>query len=106
MGKLLAISLTLSLIGIFLLLIFTLNQNPIPVLAYASLNTNNYIETTSKILSIRTYDEFNIIRLENNITVVCFECKFQPNQTIKIKGIVSEYNGEKQINAESIEVLG
>ena len=105
MGKLLTISLVLSLIGIFLILIFALHQGPKRISAYASLNANDYVETTSKILSIKTYDEFNIIKLENNISVVCFKCSFNQSQTIKVQGKVSEYKGEKQINAETIEVI-
>lgn len=99
--NLLKISLTLSFIGVFLLLILSLTIQPKQVNSYQDLKLNSYVKTTGKIIDIKTYDDFSIISLDKNITLTC-NCKLKINQTIEIIGKVSEYNKELQINSDKI----
>lgn len=97
MGKLLVISLIISLIGIFALLIISINQENLTGSAISK------VSVTGKILDVKKYDEFNIIRLEN-ITVICYQCDFRPGETITATGIISQYQGKNQLDAEEIKL--
>lgn len=100
---LLKISITVSLIGIFFLLILS---NVLPakeISSYSQLKVNDYVKTTGNIISIKTYDDFNIIKLNNNITLTCNKCPFNQNQTIIVEGKVEEYENSLQINANKIK---
>jgi hypothetical protein len=99
---LLKISLLISILGIFLLLLISLLIQPKPVNSYSELKLNTYVKTTSNITSIRSSGDFSIIRLANNITATC-NCKFNPNQTIEVEGKVTEYQGSLQIESERIQ---
>jgi hypothetical protein len=51
-------------------------------------------------LSERQYGELNLIKLDNNITLVCTSCPNLKNQTIRVLGTVQKY-----LNQSEIEVL-
>lgn len=101
-NKLLTLSLILSFLGVFLLLILSLTLQPKQVSNYSDLKLNNYVKTTGKITQIRTYNDFSIITLDNNLTLTC-NCKLKINQTIEATGKVVEYNKELQINSDKIK---
>ena len=103
MGKLLAISLVISLLGIFALLFLALSQTPVKLSGNTVLNS--YVKAEGQVTSVKTYTDFNIIQLDTNITAVCFKCNLKIGQKILVTGTLEEYQGERQINVETIKVL-
>ena len=82
--------LLLSIAGILILLLISLSQKPTIV--------------SGKILDIKDYSEFKIIKLEN-FTVTCYKCEFKVNQTIQVTGRQVVYKGKPEINADKIEII-
>ncbi len=106
MRLIIILTLTISLIGIFILIFLAANQAPETISGQSIIETKEYVETTGTISEIKKASDFSVINLDNNITVVCYNCPlFKINQKIKATGTLSEYNGKKQINAERIEVV-
>jgi len=103
MGKLLALSLTLSLVGIFILLLVSVNQSPTDITGKAV--SNDYVSVEGKIISIKTIQEFTIMNLDTNITITCFQCSFKKGDRIRVEGTLEDYQGKMQINAEKIEKI-
>src|SRR4030043_2289562 len=99
MEKLFSIFLTCALSGIFIMLLISLYIQPKEITKYYQLKENDYVSVTGKIVSIKTIEDFSIIRLGGNITLIC-NCKFQINQTIIATGTVEKYKNELQINAD------
>lgn len=91
MSKLLIISLIISILGIFSLILMALIHPP---------------ETsTGRVISVRDYNEFKIIALDTNKTVTCFKCDLRINDTIQVQGDIEFYQGKPQINAQIIKKL-
>jgi len=106
MKKLAVTFLVLSLIGIFLLLLAFLYPAPKQITGNVILNEKEYTKTTGKITSVKEVYEFKIIKLDNNLTVVCYDCpKLKKNQKITAIGTITNYSNTLQINAEMIKVL-
>ena len=99
------ISLILSLAGILILLVISMNIQPKEIANYSDLKENDYVSVSGKIISEKYFQDsdFSIIKLENNITITC-NCKFPVNSTIAVAGKVEDYNGKLQINAEKIKL--
>jgi len=102
MEKSFSIFLTCALLGIFILLLISLYIQPKEITRYSQLKENDYVKVTGKIISIRTIEDFSIIKIDKNITTIC-NCKFPVNQTILVQGTVEKYKNELQINADKIE---
>ena len=100
--SLLKISFLISILGIFLLLLVSFLTQPKQVNHYSELKINNYVKTTGKIISINSYQDFLVIKLNNNITITC-NCNLKANQTVAVAGKVTKYKGNLQIEAEEIE---
>ena len=103
--NLLKISLIISVTGIFFLLLLSILIQPKQINNEKELKLNDYISVKGKIISIRNYDDFNVIKLDNNITLTCEKCKLKQNQTIIAEGKVEEYEKQLQINAEKIQEM-
>lgn len=97
----LKLALIISILGLFNLLVISYFIKAEKVNSYADLKLNNHVFTKSRIISIKNYDDFSVMKLENNITAVC-SCRMQENISIEVKGGVEEYNQELQINADKI----
>lgn len=102
--RLLTISLAISLIGIFVLLLIAAYLKPKDITGNVVSN-EDLVKTSGTIVSIKSIDNFNIIVLDNQETVVCFNCNFKQGDKVSVEGRVSEYQGQKQINAETIKVI-
>lgn len=98
---LLKISLIISILGILILFFISNNMQAKQVKNYNDLKLNDYIRTTSRIIYVNSYDEFSVIKLENNITVTC-NCKFKVNETIEVYGRVIEYENILEVEANKI----
>lgn len=99
------ISLIVSFIGILILLFLSQAINPKSVDSYDGLELGKRVRTEGTIIEIRTFDDFSIIKLDNNITINC-NCIFKQNQTIRVEGKTIKYNSQLQIQAERIQRTG
>ncbi len=104
-NKLLKISLTFSFIGVFSLLLISQILKPVKVKSYQDLTLNKKVFTTSVIKEIKTYNDFSIINLKNNITITCNKCNLNKSQKIKVQGRVTNYKGIVQIQSEKIKIV-
>ena len=104
--KLMKISFLVSLVGIFFLLLLSNIIKPKQINLPSELKLNSYASTSGKILSIKNYDDFLIIKLDNNIALIfnCKNCNLKQNLTIKTEGKVVSYKNELQIQAEKIKI--
>lgn len=104
MKKLFIFFLLLSILGIFILLLISLTIQPKSIKNYQQLKEKDYVSVSGRIISSNYYknSDFSILRLENNITITC-NCKIPANETLTAKGVVENYKGNLQINAEEIE---
>jgi len=98
------ICLIISILGIFILLLISSNLRPKKVSNYSELAEGDYVQTTGKIISLRDYQDFSVIKLNNNITITC-NCKFTINNTIEVTGKVENYQNSLQINADKISLI-
>jgi len=96
------ICLIISIIGIFSLLLTSLVIAPIQVSSYQELKENSYVQVSGKIISISSYNDFSIIKLDNNITLTC-NCKLKENSTIQVLGKVISYKNMLEIQVEEIK---
>ena len=101
---LLKLSLLISILGILILFLISNLIQPEQISNYKELKINQLVKTQGKILDIKNYDEFSIIKLDNNLIITC-NCNFKKNQTIQVIGKVVEYKNQLQIQAEKIEIL-
>ena len=106
MNRLFILCLLVSILGIFTLLLVSLQIKPIQVSSYSQLKENDYVQVKGKIISDKYFQDsdFSIIKLENNITLTC-NCKFPVNSTIYAEGRVEKYNNNLQINADKINQI-
>ena len=105
--SLLKLSLIISILGILTLLILSNILQPHQVNNYqdlTNLRLNSLATTTGKIISTYSINDFNIIKLDNNITLT-FNSKSIPqiNQTITATGMISSYNNQLQIQVNKIK---
>ena len=106
-NSLLKLSLSFSLIGVFLLLILSLTIQPEQITTKNINQSKGYVKLQGKIISQRSYDEFSLLTLEDSygkVQVSCFECKNFVNKSVIIEGRIEEYQGRKQIQAEKISI--
>jgi len=93
----------ISILGIFLLLIISASIQPEKISGYSELKENKYVQVSGKIISIKNYEDFSILKLDSNITLTC-NCKFQANSTVTAQGKVEKYQNNLQVNADKIEI--
>lgn len=103
MDKILLFSILISLVGILILLLISANLPIREVKEYSQLKEGEYVQIAGKIISVKNYQDFSIIRLDKNITLTC-ECNLKANQTLEAAGYVESYKGELQINTEKIKI--
>ena len=97
-------SLAISFFGVFFLFLISTTMQEKSVTSYSELKLNELVTTQGKILNINTFDDFSIIKLDNNITITC-NCQFEEEQEIEVKGRVLQYKKQLQIQAEKISLL-
>ena len=100
-NKLFKLSLIISFLGVLFLLVISAKIQPKQVNSYEELRLNTNVKTQGKILEIRTYGDFSVIRLDSNLTVTC-NCIFSQNSSVEVIGEIEVYKNQKQIKAEKI----
>lgn len=103
MPKLLSASLIISLLGTLILLSIMFLIPPKTISNCDELKLNELVQTQGKITSIKSIESFLVIRLDNNLTLTCDNCRLKQNQSIIAEGKVSDYRGELQITADRIQ---
>lgn len=101
MQNLLKLSLAASFLGILILLLLA-NSQPELINSKNQLKLGEYAKTQAKIVSIKNSNNFKIILLDNNITLTCYKCQFNINDTITAQGKVIEYKNQIEIQADKI----
>lgn len=101
MNKWLGLSFIVSILGILVLFFISSFIQPQDVSNYNQLKAGRFVMVSGKVVSIRSYNDFSIIRLDNNISLTC-NCKFSVNDSIYVEGMVEEYKNELQIQANKI----
>jgi hypothetical protein len=94
------LSLIMTLAGILFLVVLLNFTSPIQINSekeLSSLQSNQKVLVYGRIISERTYDNLKILKLDNNITLVCSSCPSIKNQTLSILGTIQVYNNETEI---------
>ena len=91
--------------GMFVLLLM-LNMKPKEIGSYEDmeqLEINTRVSVTGKVIEERViYEDSKLLELENGIELVC-ECSgFFEDEEVEVIGVVSEYEGKKQIDVLEI----
>jgi hypothetical protein len=107
MALLLKLALAITLIGILGLLVMMHVLPPVPVGDSADLSKltpNEQVITTGKVISERTiYETTKLIKLDNNIELVCDSCPSYANKTVRALGTMEEYLNKTQISILKIK---
>jgi DNA/RNA endonuclease YhcR with UshA esterase domain len=107
------ISLILSILGIFILLLLLKFQEPekLSINEAKSKEINSKLSIEGKIIDLRIVNEdnFTISKIKDNSGYIemicnCPDLKNFKNQTLLISGYLSEYKGNMQIQANKIKV--
>ena len=96
----------ITLAGIFILLMMLNLTNPLIVDNYSSLSTlTEYtkVQTTGRVISERVlYENTKLLKLDNNIEVLCQACPSYVNRTLQVIGTSETYINRTQITALKI----
>ncbi|MFA5259486.1 MAG: hypothetical protein WC979_08660 [Candidatus Pacearchaeota archaeon] len=110
MKPLLTISLMTSIIGILILLILSNSLEPkkISIKDISTKDLNQRIETYGTITFIKTYSEFQTIKIKQDnysITILINQkTNLVKNQTIEVTGKITEYKSSLEIQADKIKI--
>ena len=100
------LSLSITLIGIFVLALLLNLHSPIIVdnsLSLSKLEVNSKVQTTGRVISERRlYENTNLIILNSNIEIICDSCPIYQNKTLSVIGIIEKYQNKTQIQALKI----
>ena len=96
------ISLIIALLGLSSLFLLAYFLHPQQISTLQELKENSYVQAQGKVISERTYADFSIIKLDNNLTITC-NCKGFINKTIEVEGKVESYENTLQIKAYKIK---
>jgi RecJ-like exonuclease len=109
MERLTKICLVVSILGIIFLSLISNFFIP-DLISISQINPdllNQKVRVSGEIINLRTYDDFQILTLEDHsgkIDVTC-NCNLSKDQDIEVLGKVSEYKENIQIEAEKIKKL-
>jgi hypothetical protein len=100
------LALSLALLGIFVLIILLNFSSPIIVgnpSELSKLEDNTKVQTQGRVISERTlYEQTKLLKLDNNIEILCQACPPYINRTLKAIGTVETYINRTQVNALKI----
>lgn len=96
----------ITIIGIFVLLIL-LNLSSLIIINNSSdlskLTDNTKVQTTGRVVSERVlYEDTKLLKLDNNIEILCQACPSYVNRTLEVIGTSEIYINRTQINALKI----
>lgn len=100
-------SFVIALAGIsfFVFLLFIGNYHDVSdVKELGSMELHTKVVLEGEVVSERVFDDFRILEV-NGVDVVCNCKKSYLERVIRVEGLVSEFNGKRQIKALSIGIL-
>lgn len=103
----LRLSLILTLIGILCLLILGNFSSPRQINTNSDIKINEYVKITGKVIAEKFYDSFTILTLKDEygtIKATC-NCNNLINKTVQIKGKITQYNKQMQIQSDLIKII-
>jgi aspartyl/asparaginyl-tRNA synthetase len=109
MEKILKISFTISILGIFLLLVIMneLSQKQTNIQNITKEMINRKVNIRGEIINIKNYNNFQVISIRDSTGKIDItldkNLNLTKNQDITIEGIVKEYNKTLQIQADIIK---
>lgn len=97
------LALAITLLGIFVLIILLNLSSPAVINSYSELSKlTDYtkVQTTGKVISERIiYENTKLLKLDNNIEILCKACPSYINRTLKALGTSETYLNKSQITA-------
>jgi len=96
----------ITIIGIFVLIILLNLSSPTVINNYSELSKltdNTKVQTTGRVVSERIlYEDTKLLKLDNNIEILCQACPLYINRTLEVIGTIETYINRTQINALKI----
>ena len=98
----------ITIIGIFVLIILLNLSSPLVVDSSSSLSKlvdNSKVQVTGRVISERIlYEDTNLLKLDNNIEVLCQACPTYINRTLQVIGTSETYINRTQVTALKITI--
>ena len=92
----------IAILGIAVLLYMLVSSNPTKISSPKELGAlvdNSLVQTTGKVISERVlYGTTKLLKLDNDIELVCTSCPAYLNRTIQILGTTEKYLNKTQIS--------
>jgi len=92
-----------AIIGIFMLLILLNLSSPKVINNYSELSKltdNTKVQTQGRVISERIlYENTRLLKLDNNIEILCQACPSYINRTLEVIGTSEVYINRTQVNA-------
>ncbi len=81
------------------LLVFNIKE----VETLEGLEINQRVSLSGQVVSERIiYSDESLLKLDNNITLICSGCGSYLNDDVSVEGVVEEYGGERQVRVLKI----
>ena len=101
------IVLSLTLIGIFTLILIYLFSTPLEIKNQRQLNKlldNQKIKISGKVISEKNYQNYKLIILDKKLSLECKNpCKSYLNKSIETVAVIDKYNNRTYIKIKSIK---
>lgn len=111
--NLLYTSIAVSIIGLAILFFYAEEINLVPTGSIDEIMIEEEVSVYGEVSSVSQYDTVTFIEINNQVTeitkVILFQDKdltLEEGNIIEVSGTVEEYEGELEIIANSIEVIG
>lgn len=102
------LSFIVTLTGIFILLILINFSSPKTITGpqqLEKLTDYTKVQTSGRVISERIlYDETKLIKIDNNIEIICNSCPVYLNKSISVIGTSEKYENKTQIVALKIKI--
>lgn len=102
------LSFIITIIGIFILLILMNFSSPKSITSPEELNTlvdNSPVQVQGQVISERIlYGKTKLIKIDNNIEIICNSCPVYLNKSISVIGTSEKYENKTQIIALKIKI--
>jgi hypothetical protein len=100
------LALAIVILGIFVLLLMLNLSSPVIIDNYSELSKlTDYtkVQTTGKVISERIlYENTKLLKLDNDIEILCKACPSYVNRTLEVLGTSETYVNRTQVNALKI----
>ena len=102
------LSFAITILGIFILMILLNLHSPSIINNYSEISKLTYytkVQTTGRVISERIlYEDTRLLKLDNNIEVLCQACPTYINRTLQVIGTSETYINRTQVTALKITI--